>query len=281
MKTISEKLIDAVKTTGLYNDAAMARLEKDIETYDRPYYDGITSGPVILSVSSHGSVTMTSFGRFLNDPWSTRKAFKGIGKDHNPFMVSSEGNVTHETEETACEALYNACKAIGFPRLPDVNIVSGYMVTFDELRGSIPEHMREVFETRIFDENTASWRMPNMEKLREIHAYEVERILSYLKVHEVRVQVKDKDDETHEEWVTRPVSKIGFGFNRFENVPEGSRQSTAFFFVSDQSPEFKPAVTWNWTLQDTSRWMYAGAIAINYEKNAETGEETVSVSSNH
>jgi len=92
--------------------------------------------------------------------------------------------------------------------------------------------------------------------------------------------VKVKDDEGNEKYVPKPVTALSIGFGRFDQVRDGASQTTAFFHVSDASPDFEPDVQWNWHLQDTSRWLYAGAIAINYYKN-EGEEAKVETSSHH
>lgn len=276
--TISEQLIEALSASELSQEAR-SKVRQDIENYDRPYYDGIRV-PTVLSVSSYGNVNMTSMTRFLNDPWSAKEAFKGNGKGYLYYVVA-HGGLTPVLEEEACIALYSTAKDAGMPVIPDFNNVSGFMVSFEELRGSIPEHMREAFEYKHFDENTCEWIQPHVVKLREWYEHERDTILGYLRCDKKRVQLKDKDDSEHSEWVDVPVTKIGFGFNRFEQVSENARQSTAFFSVNDNSPNFTPEVTFNWHLQDTSRWLYAGAIAINYYSDAEEPMKKISISTHH
>jgi hypothetical protein len=274
--------LEAIKALEL-SDEAKAKVVEDMEEYGRPYFDKAESGTVI-AVSSYGSTSMTSYKRFVHDPWLAKHAFKGnVGYSYFEILKDAE-EVTHvmvSDENEAGMMLYRMAKAASTPTVPEFNNVSGFMVSFDELRGSVPEHMRDALETRVFDENTGEWKQPNVVKLREWYDRERDTILGYLRTSMVRVQLVDNDDGEHKEWVDRPVSKLSFGFNRFERVSDGARQSTAFFSVSDNSPEFVPDVAWNWNLQDTSRWIYAGALAINYSRNEETGEEKIDISSHH
>jgi hypothetical protein len=272
---ISDLFLERVK--GLFDAEAQERIEKSVEDYDRPYLDAIETGPTIITVSKWGSVSTRSYGWYVNDPWLAKGFHKGNGPGYEYFLVT-DGTVTHVSPEEAGEALYEAAKAKGKQAIPSLNHVSGYIVSFEELVGSIPEHMRDAFEARMYDENTGSWAYPAKECLARVYQQEVEQLLKYMRVHETRMQVKDRDDETHEEWIDRPISAISVGFNRFDT---GQTQATAFFSVSDMSPEFKPDVKFNWHVQDTSRWLYAGAIAINYTKNEETGEERIDISSHH
>jgi hypothetical protein len=281
-KPISELFLDVVKTC--LDEETFIKVTKSLEEYDRPFFDKAESGTVI-TVSKWGSTSLTSFRRFVQDPWSAKHAFKGQGAGYFYFEVlTDDSDITHVMKSDADEAgimLYRMAKAASRGIIPEFNNVHGYMVSFDELRGSIPEHMRDVFETKVFDETTGTWKQPNVVKLREWYDRERDTILAYLRTTEVRVQIGDRDDPTRKEWVPRKVSKIGFCFNRFDYVADGARQSTAFFSVSDDSPEFAPDVSYNWFLQDTARWMYAGALAINYSRNDETGEETIDISSHH
>lgn len=280
-KTISDLFLEVVRGTDAFDGEALERIERSVNEYDRPHLDRLDV-MTVLSVSKWGSISMASYYRFLSDPWSAKSWFVSQ-KDYFFLVLPGVGldKVEPITAEAAGLTLYTEAKKTGFLKIPEFNVISGYMVSFNELRGSIPEHMREAFEKREWDETTASWKQPNVEKLREWYDREKDTILGYLRLRDKRVQVKDKDSPEHSEWVTVPVTKIGFGFNRFEQVSEGARQSTAFFSVSDNSPEFKPEVSYNWFLQDTSRWLYAGAIAINYSKNEETGEERIDISAHH
>ena len=281
MKTISTLFLDAVKEC--VDEETLTRIVESVERYDRPYIDAVQS-PTVLSVSNYGSISLTGPGRFLIDPWSAKNFYKGDGCQY--FLIDSSG-ITHVDAETAGKALYDVAKAEGFPETPRFNDVMGYVVSFEELRGSVPEFMREALEAKTRNERTDEWEHKAHNELLGWYRCEVDQLLKYMRTHTKRVEVKDKDNPEHSEWVDVPVSKLSVCFNRFDScnmaTPDAKptrAQVTAFFSVSDQSPEFKPDVNFNWHLQDTSRWLYAGAIAIDYSCDAE-GKETISISSNH
>jgi hypothetical protein len=283
-KPISDLLLEEVKGTD-FDEEAMARIVNSVERYDAPFLDRVDV-PTIVSVSRWGSVSLVSYYRFLTDPWSAKNYFTSTGQGDNRFFLVQPGLESDAVElvsgEDAGRVMYEHAKKAGFPPIPSFNPnVTGYMITFDELRGSVPEHMREAFEHRMLDETTMTWVQPHVNKLREWHARECDTIIDMLRLQKKRMEVKDADDPEHSEWVDVPVTKIGFGFGRFESVPDGARQSTAFFSVNDNSPDFKPDVKFNWHLQDTARWMYAGALAINFYESETDPEKRISISSNH
>lgn len=290
-KTISDLFLEEVKLSKEFDEEAMGRIVSSLDEYDRPYLDRIT-GTTIISVSKWGSISTIDFGRFINDPWSAKNALKGNGTGYVYFLAQDGGAgivITQVDEERGGKALYESAKAAGFPAIPVFNNVTGYMVSFDELRGSIPEFMREAFEARVWDETTATHKQPHVDELRAWYDRERDTILGYLRNDMKRVKVTNTDTEA-EEWVDVPIKAVSFGFNRFEQPfraeefmtekPERA-QSIANFSVSDNTPGFNPPVSYNWHCQDTSRWMYAGVIAINYTCNKETGEETISISTHH
>jgi len=290
-KSISDMFLELVKGIETFDGEAQERILKSVEEYDRPYIDRASS-PSVLSVSKWGSISITSFGRFVSDPWNAKNAFKGNGTGYEYFIILSDGEeskVFHADETKAGLTLYGAAKAAGFPAIPVVNNVTGYMVSFDELRGSIPEFMREAFEKRVFDETVGQFKQPHVDELRAWYDRERDTILGYLRSDMKRVKITNKDTE-EEEWVDVPIKAVSFGFNRFDqpfraeefmtDKPERA-QATANFSVSDNTPGFNPPVSYNWHCQDTSRWIYAGCIAINYTCNKETGEESISISTHH
>ncbi len=175
--------------------------------------------------------------------------------------------------------LYEHAKALGFGKIPKFNNVEGYIIGFDELVGSIPEHMRKIMEEKEFDEVIGWWRKPNLDKLHEWYLQEVTQLLRYMRYDTKRVPLKDPETE-ETTWIDVPITRLSVRFNRFEQVGPSNTQTTAFFSVSDISPDFKPEARCNLHLQDTSRWLYAGAIALTYSKD-ENGKETISISSHH
>lgn len=253
------------------------KVSTDMEKYDRPYFERIDS-PIVVSLSSYGSTSLVSPARFRNDPYLAKSWAKSMG-DGYFFFVWQDGAWLMASAEETSAYLYKHAKDMHFADIAPFNNASGYLISFEELVGSIPEHMREAVEQKVFNEHTGQMEQPVKARLREIYEQERDTIIRYLRADMSRVQVHDKDNPEHSEWVDRPISRIGFQFNRFEQVPDGSRQTTAFFSVSDMSPDFKPDVAWNWHLQDTSRWMYAGAIALDYSRS--DGIEIVRVSGHH
>jgi len=276
---------NAVKASSL-SDEAKERALTDLETYDRKFIEEVEK-PYVFGFTSYGSMSMRNAEAFRNDPYQAKSYTAGNGTGYVYLIFDGEALV--EAVDADVNAfLYEKSKAAGFPETPYFNNVTGYMVSFDELRGSIPEFMRAAFEEKVFDEATGQWKQPNVEQLRWYHTNEVDTILRNLRHDMKRVKVSDKDDSDHEEWVDVKITKLSFCFNRFDSCnmaapdakPERA-QVTAFFSVSDQSPEFKPEVSWNWHLQDTSRWIYAGAISMDYTCDKETGKETIRIGSNH
>ena len=273
---------NAVNASSL-SDEAKGRVLTDLETYDKKYIEEVTK-PYVFAFSSYGSMSMMNAETYRNDPWQAKSFTKDNGVGYVYFIFDGEALV--EAVEADVNAfLYEKSKAAGFPDIPYVNNVTGYLVSFDELRGSVPEFMREAFEEKVFDESTGLWKQPNVDQLRWYHQNEVETILRNLRHDMKRVEVKDKDNPEHSEWVDVKITKLSFGFNRFDSCNMAAKpehaQVTAFFSVSDQSPDFNPDVKFNWHCQDTSRWIYAGAISMDYTCDKETGKETIRIGSNH
>jgi len=284
MKGIADMFLDAVHECTVFDEEARERITQSVNEYDRPSMDSMSVLTVIV-VTKWGSITSSSYYRFINDPWSALSYFTGINNQGNVFFIVKPGieltTVDTVSGDMAGIMLHDEAKKAGFQPIPDFNNADGFMVSFDELRGSIPEHMREAFEYRVYDEHTGNTIQPHVLKLQDWYNRERDTILGYLRLRSKRVQLKDADNEDHKEWVDVPVTKLGFGFGRFDRVSDQARQSTAFFNVNDNSPEFKPDVSWNWHLQDTSRWLYAGAIAINYDPDMKDPQSRISISAHH
>lgn len=249
----------------------------DIEQYDRKYYDAVEGKAVIVVVHpEYGNTQIIYASRFQNDPWSALH-WNEPGKLFFTWLCI-ERKWKEFTQEEAQEFLYIGAKDLGFSEIQEFNEVTGYMVTFNELVGSMPEYMRNAYEADEKAKETLKWY------------YESERdtILRYLTAHERRVEVINDDgnevinNDGNKEWVTIPITKIAFQFNRFEPREKGSRQTKTFFSVSDISPNYNTKPRYNWFGQNTSRWMYAGAIVIDWFEGTEEGSPgTVRISINH
>lgn len=285
--SITDLILEKVNASPNMSEEGKVRFAKDVEEYDRKYYDAIASLTMILVEPKYGYSNMRHAGEYRTDPWSACHFATGnAGKLCFAVLPAPEGPnvlVDEVSLESAGAAIKGFAKAAGYPDIPRFNNnVTGFMISFSELRGSIPEHMREVMERLVWNEATMQHEAPLIKELHRWYEREVDSILGYLRSDMRRVKVSDRDNpEAEGVWHEVPITALSFGFNRFEACPDGSRQTTAFFSVSDRSPDFKPEVSYNWFCQDTSRWIYSGAIAINYSKNEETGEETVSISSHH
>jgi hypothetical protein len=99
-------------------------------------------------------------------------------------------------------------------------------------------------------------------KLKELYDYEVSCLMSYCRCQVKRVQVKEANTEVTE-WIDCKVSKVGVSFERFNPIRENETQTTAFFQASDMTPDYNPEPRFNWHMQNSSRWLYSGAIALN------------------
>lgn len=278
-KTISEKLIEEVNKSDL-SDRAKEKIAKDIETYDRKCYDDMEGkGHYIFVVNNvDGYVFTLSANGFRNDPWRAyNTALKNIYS--NPVYFAFNGYDFFECNyDEARTYLYKRAIDLGMTSIPEFNKIEGYIVSFNDLVGSIPEYMRDAFEEN--DSSDAYYEYNKaMRRLETLYKQEVDILLKYMSMSSKRVRVTD--DEGNEDWIEVPISKIGIAFQRFQNVPEGSYQTTAYFQVVDNSPNFNPEPSFNWHCQEVSRVLYNGAIAISYSKNEETGEVKVDVSSHH
>jgi len=273
---------NAVNASSL-SDEAKERALTYLETYDKKYIEEVTK-PYVFAFSPYGSMFMRNAETYRNDPYKAKSFTRDNGTGYVYLIFDGEA-LTEAVEADVNAFLHEKSKAAGFPDIPYVNNVSGYLVSFDELRGSVPEFMRAAFEEKVFDEGTGMWKQPHVEKLRWYHENEVNTILGYLRHDMKRVKLSDKDNAGHEEWVDARITKLSFGFNRFDSCNMAAKparaQVTAFFSVSDQSPDFNPDVKFNWHCQDTSRWLYAGAISMDYTCDKETGKETIRIGSHH
>ena len=272
MQTNSEKFLDYIRKIHCCTDEALKRVEEEMERYDKPYFDALTE-PTVIDITPYGFNHMISASRYANDPWRGKKNCSFQEPD-SVFITFMDGEFMQMEREDVSQFLYDAAKEIGKPEIRQLNSsISGFIVSYDDLVGSIPEYMREVLENQYIDGKKG------MDEVWAWYQREVMTILGYLSCNVRNVQVKD--DEGNEKWVTVSVTAVSVGFSRFEAREPGASQTVAFFSVSDMSPQFKPEVAWNWHLQETSRWLYAGAIALNYYKDEKTGEETVTISSHH
>jgi hypothetical protein len=281
--TLSDMLLDTCKRCDRFDAEALKCIKESLDQYDRPYIDGVED-LMVVSIATYGSVSLWSPASFVNDPWSAKTALSSYGAGYEHFIIVPSG-VGNVSAEEAGEALYEHAKLLGFPQLKPFTPSTGYMVTFEQLRGSIPEFMRQAVEARVWDDARGQHVSPVLEKLREMYNYEVERILGCLRTSKVRRQVKN--DAGEESWQEFPVTQTSFGFNRFDQPFDNREdriidraQATAFFSVNDTSPAFNPPAQWNFHLQDMSRSLYAGCIALNYTRG-EDGTEKVDVSSHH
>jgi len=276
--TGSEKFLDTLQHANVLNDEGLKRVQEDMEKFDREYFDEL-KGMAVIDISVYGYNHMTTPGRYAHDPWEAKRYHKQK-ESGTVFFLHKDGDFKPVSGEEASMALYDEAKSLGLPDIPKLNpAISGHLISFEALLGSVPEYMREVLEKKEYDGSTGCYNRPGVTKLRAWYDREIMTILGYLQCDMKRVRVKN--DEGEDIWLDSPVTALGIGFGRFEPRQEGSSQTTAFFHVSDNSPEFKPDVSWNWHLQDTSRWLYAGAIAINYRKDEKTGEESIDISSHH
>lgn len=275
-KSITDSLLAEVRASTNHDD--LEALEVIVEDYYRSSLDELT-GVYVITISPWNNVYTSSYKKYLDDPWAGKVAFRGQTGCYY-FIVDEHGEVTFADAEAAGKALYDAAKAEAFSPIPELNNVSGFIVSFEELRGSIPEFMREVFERKEWDVHARTDRQPNVEKLLEAYNRERDNLLSYMRCDEKRV-LRDSM------WLNEPVTKLTVCFNRFDSCNMASpvakpahEQATAFFSVSDNSPEFKPDESYKW-YGETSRWLYAGSIAIDYYCDKETGEERVAISTHH
>jgi hypothetical protein len=245
------------------SEEAKNRVVESTEAYDRPFMEKIDY-PVVFVVSDcGGSVSWARAEYFRDDLWRAKRWGSDYGSMYRFFTYDLE-TVQSVSAETAGMFLYEEARKLDTLDIPNLNAVSGYIVSFDELLGSVPEHMRGGLEVH---------------ELRDRYNAEIDSLLHYMRTDIKRVKFVDPDTQ-EEQWVEVPVTELRVCFNRFEKVSDEATQSTAFFSVSDMSPEFEPEVKWNWHAQDTSRWLYAGALAISRFETA-TGEIEVCVSSNH
>lgn len=260
--TTSEQFMYQIKISTSLSDEAKAKIAQDMEAYDRPYFDTIDR-PLVVCVSKYGSNTLVSAARFANDPWSAKVTLKANGSGYLYFAWVRNEAFVCVSEAEAQEFLYTEAKAIGFAEIPIFNNVSGRMVSFEELVGSVPEHMRPSFEERIFNESTGAWEQPVKAQLKMWYEIERDNILRGLRACNKRVPVKEEGKE-ETVYMDVPVTKISFYFGRFDNVGPNATQAMAYFCVNDESEAFNPPARFNLHGQEDSRVMYNGAIAISF-----------------
>lgn len=254
-----EELLQSIGEGEAYN-----RVVKDMEQYDGPIFDSIDQ-PCVVSVSSYGSTSITSAGRFINDLYLA-KTWNPGGNDYTFYVYSTEGTprFTLQTLPEVQDYLYNSAKILkGITNhvIMPFNNIEGYIVTWEDFLGSIPEAWRPQIEVKEWSNEKGYHIQPMKAKLKDLYDYEVNNLISYCRCHEKRVQVKEEGtDKT--EWITVKVSKIGIAFEMFNEIREGETQTTAFFQASDMTPEFDPEPRFNWHMQNASRWLYSGAIAL-------------------
>lgn len=245
--TIVDSFIEFCKDLDV-SDECITRIQDDIEKYDRQILDSLKS-PVLVTMTDYGYYSIINPAWYRDDPYTANNYNMSIGQ----YLIAWDTNNWKLLSLVeAREFLYTHAKNLGFSEIPNFNNIQGYIIDFDTLIGSIPEFMRDRFEA---DPHAK-------ELLRNTFQSEIRNIYRYLAMQYKNVKITNKDT-LQEEYVETPISKISVQFNRFEQVPDTCSQSTAFFSVSDISPDFQPEFKPNWYLQDTSRWLYAGAIAIN------------------
>lgn len=284
--SIGERIYDLLMNSTELTDEAKKCVKEDYTKYgDKALWDKIDGLRVIIVSPKYGTNHIKNPEWMRSDPWRVTK-FAAENKGYISVVVLPEPDTDRFVVEIipldeAQTILRGYIKAAGLPPTPEFNNIVGYLPTFDEFLGSVPEHMREVLERPFVDQDQGIYKeRAGVAELREWYQREVETILGYLRK-KTRMQRVETDDPDKYKYVEVPVSKISFSMNLFDQVPDGAGQSVADFYVSDISPYFNPPPQINWHGNDYSRWMYAGGISINYYKNEETGEETCRISSNH
>lgn len=276
--TGSEKFLQVVRDFKMLTPEAMSVLERDMEQYDAPYYDELAE-PAVADISDYGFNHLRRASSYAVDPWEAKRYHLQKSPGTLFVMFGVDGGFDRCTGEEASAYLYMHAKGLPTPEVPSWNPrITGVLVNFEELLGSVPEYMREVLEKKVWDETLGYYTRPGVVKLREWYDREVLTILSFLRCTEKYVPLKNEAGEAKRECA--PVTAIKVHFGRFDAREEGSRQTTAFFSVSDASPAGTFTPSYNWFLQDTSRWLYAGCIALDFYQN--DGEEAkVTISSHH
>lgn len=260
-----DELLQSIGECETYN-----RVVKDMEQYDKSVFDSIDR-PCIVSVSNYGSTNITSAGRYCNDLYNAKTWTPG-SNDYTFYAYTVQApRFTYCTLVEAQEYLYNEAKKIGQTAIAPFNNIEGYIITWEDFLGSIPEAWRPQIEKQTFDESKGYYTQPLKIKLKELFDYEVSCLISYCRLQNKRVQVKEEGTD-NSEWIDVKVSKVGVSFDRFNPIRENDTQTTAFFQASDMTPDFNPEPRFNWHCQNASRWLYSGAISLDFYN----GEVTVS-----
>lgn len=261
-KSISEKFLNTVHEV-LGDCEAYDRLASDMVKYDKPYFDKIDS-PCVVSVSPSGSTQIVSASRFIHDLYLA-KVWNNGGHDYTYYGFVS-GDWKAMPLEAVQTYLYESAKvqkSITNEVIMPFNNLEGYIITWDRLLGTVPEEWRPQLEESIFDEAKGYYVQPLKDKLKGLYDYEVNRLLECARMRSKRVEIREEGaDDT--KWIDTTISKIGVSFEGFSPISEGMQQTTAFFQASDMSTDFNPEVRLNWHAQNTSRWLYSGAIALNF-----------------
>lgn len=243
---------------------AYDRVVKDMETYDRDIFNSIDR-PCVVSVSSYGSTNITSASRFMHDLYQA-KTWNPGSNDYTFYVYSTEGTprFTYQTLAEVQDYLYTSAKlqkSITNTVIMPFNQIEGYIATWEYFLGSVPEAWRPLLEVKEWSNEKGYHIQPMKLKLKDLYDYEVSRLIDGCRCHNKRVQVKEEGTDKSE-WIDVKVTKIGVSFELFNPIRENDTQTTAFFQISDLTPDFNPEPRFNWHLQNSSRWLYSGAIAL-------------------
>lgn len=274
-KTKSQLFLDELLQS-IGEGEAYDRVVKDMDTYDRPVFDKIDY-PCVVSVSSYGSTSLTSASRFIRDLYLAKVWNNdGAGNGYTYYVYSTVGTprFTLQTLPEVQNYLYESAKiqkSIVNHVIMPFNAIEGYIITWEDFLGTIPEAWRPQVENRVFDESKGYFVQPLKVKIKDYYDYEVTRLMECMRLHNKRMEVKEEGTD-NSEWIDVKVTKIGVSFEGFSPIREGSTQTTAFFQASDMTPDFNPEPRFNWHCQNASRWLYSGAISLDFYN----GEVTVS-----
>jgi hypothetical protein len=253
-KTKSElflnELLQSIGEGEAYN-----RVVRDMEQYDKEIFDSIDS-PCVVSVSSYGSTSITFASRFMKDLYQA-KIWNPGNNDYTFYVYSAEW-FTFQTLPEVQDYLYTSAKlqkGITNQCIIPFNNIEGYIATWEEFLGSVPEAWRPQLEGKEWSIEKGYHIQPMKLKLKDLYDYEVSRLIDGCRCHEKRVQ-------GNSEWLTVKVTKIGIALEVFNEIRENETQTTAFFQISDMTPDYNPEPRYNWHMQNSSRWMYSGAIAL-------------------
>lgn len=250
-----DELLQSIGEGETYN-----KVVRDMEVYDGPIFDSIDR-PCVVSVSPYGSTNITSAGRYCNDPYNAKVWTPG-SNDYTFYAYTVQApRFTYCTLAEAQDYLYKEAKEIGQTPIAPFNQIEGYIITWEDFLGSIPEAWRPQVEAKEWSNEKGYNIQPMKIKLKELYDYEVSCLISYCRIQNKRVQVKEADTEITE-WIDCKVSKVGVSFERFNPIRENETQTTTFFQASDMTPDFNPEPRFNWHMQNSSRWLYSGAIAL-------------------